>query len=148
MSAQHLVEVNRYGFSVGKLNEIGSNSYAVNQWPLVYVLSDEGKRLAYVGETADAVTRMGTHLKHDHKSQLTVVHLITSEKFNKSATLDVESNLIKYMAADGKFSLLNGNLGLVDHNYYQKSELYSQIFGQIWNKLRAEGVADHSLKHL
>jgi len=148
MSIQHLVEVNRYGFSISRLNDIGENSYATSQWPLVYVLSDEGKRLAYVGETADAVTRMGTHLKHDHKRQLTVVHLITSEKFNKSATLDIESNLIKYMAADGKFSLLNGNLGLVDHNYYQRSELYSQIFRQIWDKLRAEGVATHSLKYL
>jgi DUF2075 family protein/predicted GIY-YIG superfamily endonuclease/SOS-response transcriptional repressor LexA len=148
MNVPHLFEVNRYSFAGHKLDEIENNSYVVNQWPLVYVLSDERKRLAYIGETADAMTRMGTHLKHSHKGQLTVLHLISSEKFNKSATLDVESNLIKYMAADGKFSLLNGNLGLVDHNYYQKSELYSQIFSQIWNRLRAEGVVEHSLKHL
>ena len=47
---------------------------------------------------------MGTHLKHKTKSKLTSVHLITSEKFNKSATLDIESNLIKYMSGDNKFT--------------------------------------------
>jgi hypothetical protein len=56
---------------------------------------------------------LGTHLKHPHKKKLTTVHLISSERFNKSATLDIESGLFKYMAADGRFNLLNGNLGLV-----------------------------------
>src|SRR5690606_9741708 len=78
--------------------------------------------------------------------QLTTVHLISSERFNKSATLDIESSLIKYMAADGCFRLLNGNLGLVDHNYFQKDELYSAIFRETWDKLRTQGVASRSLE--
>lgn len=121
MSQNHLVEVNRYAFIPSQLDEISSNAYAVNYWPLVYVLSDDGRKVAYIGETADTVTRMSTHLKHNEKSRLTVVHLISSDKFNKSATLDIESNLIKYMSADGNYSLLNSNFGLVDHNYYQKN---------------------------
>ena len=48
--------------------------------------------------------------------------LIESELFNKSVTLDIEANLIKYLAADGKYKLLNGNLGIANHNYYQKSQ--------------------------
>lgn len=91
---------------------------------------------------------MSTHLKHDDKRLLTAVHLITSEYFNKSATLDVESMLIKYMAADGKYTLLNGNLGLADHNYYQRDALYNEVFREVWNRLIARGVASRSLNHL
>ena len=148
MSHEHLVEVNRYTFSLETMEGIRSNAYASNYWPLVYVLSDGTKEQAYIGETTDTLTRMNTHMKHNDKSQLTSVHLITSERFNKSATLDIESALIKYMAADGKYSLLNGNLGLVDHNYYQKSELYDHIFKEVWNKLRSEGVVEHSLESI
>jgi DUF2075 family protein/SOS-response transcriptional repressor LexA/predicted GIY-YIG superfamily endonuclease len=148
MSHEHLVEVNRYPFSLETMSEIRNNAYASNYWPLVYVLSDGIKELAYIGETTDTLTRMYTHMKHNDKSQLTSAHLITSERFNKSATLDIESSLIKYMAADGKFSLLNGNLGLADHNYYQKSELYDHIFKEVWNKLRSEGLVEHSLESI
>lgn len=148
MSQPHLVEVNRYGFSAETLAGIKANAYATSNWPLVYILSDGATRCAYVGETTDTLTRLGTHLKHSQKKSLTTVHLISSDRFNKSATLDVESALIKYMAADGRFSLLNGNLGLVDHNYYQKEELYSQIFRETWDKLRAQGVAEHSLESI
>lgn len=146
MSQPHLVEVNRYRFSADPLNGIKANAHATNNWPLVYILSDDVARRAYVGETTDTLTRLGTHLKHIDKKSLTTVHLISSACFNKSATLDIESGLIKYIAADGRFKLLNGNLGLVDHNYYQKDELYSQIFREAWDKLRAEGVAEHSLE--
>lgn len=148
MSQAHAVEVNRYEFSAETLAGIKSNAYASGNWPLVYVLSDSTSRRAYVGETTNALIRLSTHLKHDHKKSLTTVHLISSERFNKSATLDIESGLIKYMAADGRFNLLNGNLGLVDHNYYQKDELYSLIFRETWDKLRAEGIAQYSLESI
>ncbi|MDX8382276.1 MAG: DNA/RNA helicase domain-containing protein [Ghiorsea sp.] len=145
MNDKHQVEVNRYKFSKESLDGIKANAYANNQWPLVYVLSDGQKKLAYIGETTDTLTRMTTHLKHNEKSQLTTVYLISSEQFNKSATLDVESSLIKYMASDGKFSLLNGNMGLGNHNYYQKDVLYAQIFRDVWDKLRGQGIVEHSL---
>lgn len=148
MSRQHLVEVNRYTFFPEVLEELRDNAYASGNWPLVYVLSDEIRQQAYIGETTDAVTRMGTHLKHDTKKLLTTVHLISSASFNKSATLDIESQLIKYMAADGRFTLLNGNLGLVDHNYYQKDELYSAIFQEVWNRLRSAGLATQSIERI
>ncbi|MCL7943920.1 DNA/RNA helicase domain-containing protein [Marinobacter sp. ATCH36] len=148
MTDPHLVEVNRYPFSNESLVDIQNNAYAGNSWPLVYILSDGGQKRAYVGETTDTLSRLSTHLKHNEKSLLTTVHLISSERFNKSATLDIESGLIKYMAADGKFHLMNGNLGLVDHNYYQKDELYTRVFRAAWDRLRAEGVARHSLESI
>ncbi|GAA0845995.1 hypothetical protein GCM10009113_20000 [Marinobacter szutsaonensis] len=148
MSHSPMVEIQRYPFSREALNDLRDNAFAAGNWPLVYVLSDEKHRRAYIGETTDTLTRMSTHLKHNEKQLLTAVHLITSEYFNKSATLDVESLLIKYMAADGKFTLLNGNLGLADHNYYQRDALYEEVFREVWNRLIAKGVVSRTLDHL
>ena len=146
MSQARLVEVNRYRFSAEALADIQADAYAANNWPLVYILSDGSTRRAYIGETTDTVTRLGTHLKHPQKQSLTTVHLVSSERFNKSATLDIESSLIKYMSADGCFNLLNGNLGLSNHNYYQKDELYTRIFEETWDRLRTHGIAKKSLE--
>jgi DUF2075 family protein/predicted GIY-YIG superfamily endonuclease/SOS-response transcriptional repressor LexA len=148
MSNKHRVEVNQHPFKPESLTDIARHRLAGNQWPLVYVLSNDKSKSAYVGETTDALNRMSTHLKHKDKSKLTTLHLVSSESFNKSATLDIESNLIKYMAADGKFNLLNGNLGLADHNYYQREEVYHAVFKNIWDKLRSVGVAQHSLESI
>lgn len=146
MSQTNLVEVNRYRFSPDALTEIERDAYAANNWPLVYILSDEKTRRAYIGETTDAIIRLGTHLKHPQKQSLTTVHLVSSERFNKSATLDIESSLIKYMSADGRFNLLNGNLGLSDHNYYQRDELYARIFRETWDRLRRQGIVQKSIE--
>jgi DNA replication and repair protein RecF len=61
--------------------------------------------------------------------------------------LDIESNLIKYFSGDGKYKLLNGNVGLANHNYYQKPQ-YWEVFKTIWDQLRTRGVAQHSLEHI
>ncbi|WP_409524203.1 DNA/RNA helicase domain-containing protein [Nitrincola sp. MINF-07-Sa-05] len=143
-----MVEVQRFPFSREALDDLRDNAFATGSWPLVYILSDEKQLQAYIGETTDALTRMSTHLKHDEKQLLTAVHLITSGYFNKSATLDVESMLIKYIAADGKYNLLNGNLGLVDHNYYQRGSLYDDVFREVWNRLIACGVVSRTLDYL
>jgi len=148
MSDSHPIEIYRYSFRKEGLKQLSANRLTQTYWPLVYVLSNASKGRAYIGETADTLNRMSTHLQHNDKSKLTVVHLIQSDKFNKSATLDIESSLIKYMSADGRFTLLNGNLGLADHNYYQKEQLYSGMFRQLWDKLRTEGLARHSIEHL
>ncbi|MDB4534237.1 DUF2075 domain-containing protein [Vicingaceae bacterium] len=140
--------VKRYDFDSQIFDEFNSLHYAKDLWPLVYILSDEKTKEVYVGETTDAYSRMKSHLKNDKKKKLTVVHLVTSEKFNKSATLDIESNLIKYIAGDGKYKLINGNLGIANHEYYQKREVYQGIFKVVWNKLRSEGISIHSLEHI
>lgn len=142
------VQLNHYDFENSIFDSFNTNHFAKDLWPLVYILSDGETKTAYVGETTDAYSRMSTHLKHNKKSKLTSVHLITSEKFNKSATLDIESNLIKYMSGDNVYKLLNGNLGLANHNYYQKKEIYWDIFNSVWNQLRSEGIAKHSIEHI
>ncbi len=142
------VSIQHYHFEPRLFEELNQNRYAKDLWPLVYILSDEENKLAYVGETTNALARMSTHLKHHSKRRLTAVHLITSNKFNKSATLDIEANLIKYMAGDRVYRLLNGNLGLANHNYFQKKEVYHEVFLSIWNQLRAAGITRHSIEHI
>lgn len=117
-------------------------------WPLVYFLNDQQTKHAYVGETTDVVKRMKAHAKTENKKQLTSVNLIISEYFNKSATLDIESNLIRYINADGLYNLKNANLGIANHRYYQQKEVYWELFTDIWNELRSIGIARHSLEHI
>lgn len=146
---QHdLFEIRRYDFTSGLFTDFQNLHYARDLWPIVYILSDGSIKEAYVGETTDTYARMSSHLKSNEKNKLSAVHLITSEKFNKSATLDIESNLIKYISGDGKYKLLNGNIGLANHNYYQKREVYWDIFKSIWDRLRADGVTDHSIEFI
>jgi hypothetical protein len=141
-------QIRSYDFDSNMFDEFQNNHYAKNLWPIVYILSDGKSKEAYVGETTDTYSRMSNHLKNEKKNKLTAVHLISSQKFNKSATLDIESNLIKYISADGQYKLMNGNIGLANHNYYQKQEIYWEIFKSIWSGLRSEGVTKHSIEHI
>jgi DUF2075 family protein len=141
-------EINNIAFNNIGLNSIQSQYFVSENWPVVYILNNNGVSQAYVGETIDTNSRIFTHLQTPSKSHLQEAHLISSRKFNKSVTLDIESNLIKYLHADGKYKLLNGNLGLVNHSYYQRDEFYWDMFKNIWNGLISKGIAQHSLEHI
>jgi Uncharacterized conserved protein len=117
-------------------------------WPIVYLLSNLSRKEAYVGETTDMLARMKAHRKISQKSIHQKVSLIRSSLFNKSATLDIEANLIKYLSADGELKLQNGNLGISNHLFYQKNEIYWRIFKDLWNDLKAIGIARHSLEYI
>jgi DUF2075 family protein/predicted GIY-YIG superfamily endonuclease/SOS-response transcriptional repressor LexA len=148
MTEQRLFKLHRYDFNQSVIASFHDNHYAKTLWPIVYIISDEKIKEVYIGETADVYTRMGDHLKSDAKKKLTCLRLITSEKFNKSATLDIESNLIKYVAGDGEYKLLNANVGLANHNYFQKDEVYLDIFKSIWVALKDEGLVRHPLEYI
>ncbi len=148
MNLSNVFEVQRCDFDSNLFNAFQNIHSAKDLWPIVYILSDGNIKEAYVGETTDTYARMSSHLKSNAKNKLTSVHIITSEKFNKSATLDIESNLIKYISGDGQYRLINGNIGLANHNYYQKKEVYWSIFKSIWDKLRAEGISKHSIEYI
>ncbi len=148
MTERNQFEIKKYSFDQKLLTEINGNHYVNSLWPLVYILSDGYIKEAYVGETTDTLSRMSNHLRNNSKNKLTAVHLITSSKFNKSATLDIESNLIKYLAGDGQYKLLNGNIGLANHTYYQKNEVYWDIFKTLWEELKSEGVTKNTLDQI
>jgi len=148
MNQTQMFSIKKFDFDSSLFNEFNNIHYIKDLWPIVYILSDGNVSEAYIGETTDVHSRMRSHLKNDVKKRLTAVHLILSEKFNKSATLDIESNLIKYIAGDGQYKLINGNIGLANHNYYQKKEVYWDLFKSIWDQLRASGIAKHSIDYI
>ena len=137
--------INKFDFDSSIFSKFSTNHYVKDLWPVVYILSDGVVKEAYIGETTDAYSRMSSHLKNSKKNKLSAVSLISSKKFNKSAALDIESNLIKYFSGDGQYKLINGNIGLANHNYYQKKEVYWDIFKSIWDNLRTIGIAKHPI---
>ena len=141
------LQINKYSFSKVGSEEFALNNYMKNSWPIVYVIKDDHKKEAYVGESTDAITRMNNHLSNEARAKLEDVLIISCDKFNKSAALDIESNLIQYMAADKTYELQNGNAGLANHNYYQRDQ-YTILFKSIWEKLRSENYAKNPLSRL
>lgn len=107
-----------------------------NNWPVVYTINNDKE--IYVGETVNAAGRLGQHLAVKERKHLEQVQIIKNEKFNKSACLDLESHLIRYFAADGKFKVLNGNLGITEANYFDR-ERYRESFKELFDILVKEG---------
>lgn len=145
LSFELSIEVSeQYDFNKAALGQIEQNPWVKNQWPLVYFIRNDHEKLAYVGESTNASGRIRNHLANPERCKLNKISIIGSDKFNKSATLDIESNLIQYITAEGTYSLQNGNYGLVNHNYYQQ-DLYKNLFKEVWNKLIEKKIITKSL---
>lgn len=139
---------NPYDFDKSSLARIEENPWVKNQWPLVYFIQNKSQRIAYVGESTNAASRIKNHLANPTKASVfNKISIIGSDKFNKSATLDIESNLIQYISSEGTYKLQNGNYGLINHNYYQQ-DLYKDLFKEIWNKLIEKKVVSKSLAEI
>ena len=137
-----------YPFNLESLKEIEKNQWVKNQWPLVYFLKNEGVSKAYIGESNNASLRLKNHLANPKKANLfQTVNIIGSDKFNKSATLDLESRLIQYINAEGTFTTENLNLGHQNHNYYQQ-DLYKNLFYTVWQKLIEKKIVSKSLTEI
>lgn len=137
----------QYPFNKESLGKIEQNPWVKNQWPLVYFIQNEKDKIAYVGESTNALSRIKNHLGNPKRSKFDKISIIGSDKFNKSATLDIESNLIQYITAEGTYRLQNGNFGLVNHNYYQQ-DLYKKLFKEIWHKLVERKIVTKSLTEI
>lgn len=145
LSFELSIEVSeQYDFNKYSLTKIEQNTWVKNQWPLVYFIHNETIKLAYVGESTNASSRIKNHLANPERCKLNKISIIGSDKFNKSATLDIESSLIQYITAEGTYKLQNGNYGLINHNYYQQ-DLYKNHFKQIWNTLIEKKIVTKSL---
>ncbi len=137
----------QYDFTKESLSKIEKNPWVKNQWPLVYFIQNEKERLAYVGESTNASIRIKNHLANPERKKLNKISIIGSDKFNKSATLEIESNLIQYISAEGTYALQNGNYGLVNHNYFQQ-DLYKNLFREVWTKLVEKKIVTKSLREI
>lgn len=135
-------KIANFQFNTNALEQIRKMQYGIN-WPVVYIINNQKE--AYIGETGNAIMRFKQHLKDNERIKLNQVNIIYDEKFNKSACLDIESLLILYMSADGKYKLQNGNVGQSrSHNYYQR-EYYLNKFNEIWSNLQHEGLVNKDL---
>jgi DUF2075 family protein/SOS-response transcriptional repressor LexA/DNA replication protein DnaC len=117
----------RAGFEAIKKFPLGRD------WPVVYII--ENKSEIYIGETTSMHNRSRQHYENENRLRLNRLHVITDEEYNKSATLDLESQLIQYFSAEGTLKLQNGNKGLVNHNYFDR-ERYRAKLETIWEKLK------------
>jgi uncharacterized protein len=137
-----------FPFNLESLKEVEKNQWVKNQWPLVYFLKNQKEKKAYIGESNNASLRLKNHLANPKKANLfQSVNIIGSDKFNKSATLDLESRLIQYINAEGTFTTENLNLGHQNHNYYQQ-DLYKNLFHTVWQKLIEKRIISKSLAEI
>lgn len=133
------MRVKKFDFKKDSLQEIKEMDtkkikYGTN-WPVVYILNNKNK--AYIGETLNVYRRMNEHLNDSRRKDFEDINIIFDDEFNKSAILDIESLLIKYMSADKKLD--NRNDGLLDYDYYERSK-YLAKFEPLWNVLKNHGL--------
>ncbi len=127
-----------------KEEKYGEEPY-LNNWPMLYLLDNDEQ--IYIGQSNHVKTRMKQHHSSKEKSIFNKVRFIYSNKFNQSVTLDFESKLIQYIAADELMVVTNRNEGIADKEYYDKKH-YDEDFYKLWNKLRREKIVKHSLEEL
>lgn len=135
-------EVKEYEFNTEVLKNI--NPKYIN-WPVVYLINNNNK--IYIGETSNIKSRMKQHLDNPDRKFLKLINIIFDKKFNKSAILDIEQNLIRMFYADTRFNsdsgILNKNNGQSSkHNYYQR-EMYLNKLADIWKKLQQKRLVNN-----
>lgn len=135
-------------FNNNNLNQI--KSVYLNNYPIVYILYNEKRPTAYIGQTVHASRRMKDHLSNPERSVFDNTILIGHEEFNQSATYNIETNLINYFIADNHYKLQNVSQTVRTqmHNYYQKEYYNEVLFEKVWEKLREEKIAFETIEHL
>ena len=122
-----------------------SNDKDIADWPVVYIINNDKE--AYIGETVNMPNRAVQHWQNPKRQCLETINVIRNDEFNKSAILDLESFLIKYMSADKQFELQNGNGGISNHNYFDR-ERYEAQFEDIWNLLHSKHLTKQSIAQI
>jgi uncharacterized protein len=139
-----MAEIKTFPFNKDDFEKIRDYKFGKN-WPVVYLLENSNE--IYVGQTINAYHRSKQHYENPERRKLNEIHIITDDEFNVSAALDIESWLIQYISADGKFVIQNGNGGLKNHNYYDRAK-YKSKFEIAWDDLRDKGLVENTLEDL
>ncbi len=150
-------EITRLRFDREAVREWAPRDHRHSNWPVVYVLDDAEldrgasakKRLSdvYVGESLNAAARMRQHFESPEKKHLRTIRVIVDETFNKSVCLDLESYLIRMLAGDGSYRVLNRNDGITEAEYYDRDS-YKDTFREVFEKLRRDGVFTRSMPEI
>jgi DUF2075 family protein len=151
-------EVERLPFTKDAVSVWGAIDRRHTNWPVVYVL-DEAKiigyprtggeilRDVYVGESLNATGRMRQHFESPEKQHLSTVRVIIDETFNKSVCLDLESYLIRMLAGDGTYRVLNRNDGITESDYFDRGR-YRETFREVFEELKRDGVFTRSIPEI
>lgn len=148
-------EVARVGFTLDAVGTWALLDRRNINWPVVYLLDDSppaqrsGKTLSdvYVGESLNAAGRMRQHLATPEKQHLNTIRVILDETFNKSVCLDLESYLIRMLAGDGAYRVLNRNDGIVEANYFDRDN-YRETFVDVFDELKRDGVFTRTIPEI
>jgi DUF2075 family protein len=132
-------------FNTKSIGQLSLETEELSNWPVVYTLND--KQQIYIGETTNVEMRMRQHLQSEERQKLKLATVILDATYNKSACLDLESHLISYFHADGKYQVLNRNGGLTDSDYYQRAT-YRESFKEIFEDLHKSGMLTRSIPEI
>ncbi len=136
--------IQTFSFDKAGIDQIKNHPLGCD-WPIVYII--ENGQEVYIGETTSAFNRGKQHFLNTERVRLNKIHLILDEEFNKSATLDLESQLIQYFSAEESLKLQNGNNGLENHNYFDK-ERYRAKLETIWEQLQRMLIVRKNLEDI
>ena len=136
-----MYEIKKFAYKKENFGKLKEYRFGAN-WPIVYILEDG--REAYIGESVSAYKRANQHFEKEERSKLNNMYVIADEEYNKSATLDIEASLIKYMSGDGKYLLQNANFGIQESDYYDR-ERYRAKFETIWKELQKLNIVEKDL---
>ncbi len=117
----------------------------LRNWPVVYTLDGSGQ--IYVGESLNVAMRFRQHLESPNKAALGRARVVVDETFNKSVCLDLESFLIRLFAGDGRYTVINGNEGITNADYYGR-EAYRRTFREVFDALRQRGLFTQSIAEI
>ncbi len=147
-------EIHRIAFDKVAVREWAKTDPRHRNWPVVYLIDSgrtgqrPGLSDVYVGETLNAEARILQHLDNPDKRQiLEQFRVVLDDRYNKSACLDLESHLIRLLAGDGTYRVLNRNDGITDSNYYER-DVYRESFQQVFDQLLDEGIFTRSIPEI
>lgn len=146
-------ELRKVAFEKSAVRQWGSLDQRYRNWPVVYIINAAGSGSqnsfvdVYVGETLNAESRLLQHLDSPAKQHLSSVRIVLDDTYNKSACLDLESHLIRLLAGDGSYRVLNLNEGITDANYYDR-DLYRESFREVFDLLQSEGIFTRSIPEI
>lgn len=150
-------EIERLDFTKDAVRAWAPRDHRNTNWPVVYVLDNArvGRQAAqglglndvYVGESRNAAGRMRQHFDSSEKKHLSTIRVIVDATFNKSVCLDLESYLIRMLAGDGSYRVLNRNDGITEADYYDRSR-YRESFREVFEQLKDDGVFTRSIPEI
>jgi len=147
-------EIARVGFTPDAVGAWALLDRRNINWPVVYVLDNASAQVktdklsdVYVGESLNAAGRMRQHFASPEKQHLSTARVIVDETFNKSVCLDLESYLIRMLAGDGAYRVLNRNDGIVEADYFDRDK-YRETFREVFDELKRDGVFTRTIPEI